>query len=185
MAIPPEDTAGVDAQPADRIHALLQAMRRLPVDGGGVAMSPEQVDWIEAAALERRGQGVDDADLVQEGALGLLGALAAADISDADLRRAVSEQMDRAIATARGLRLADALILKAAEEYEQIELEIGRTSGRVPETSEVGARLEWQTERAAEVRRMVQEARLRHDLELLEYLRAQEEDAPSEVDDDD
>ena len=60
--------------------------------------------------------------------------------------------------------------MEAANDYERVELLLGRELRRAPTAAEIGARLEWTPQRTEQIREIVAEARRRHDEELLLYI---------------
>jgi DNA-directed RNA polymerase sigma subunit (sigma70/sigma32) len=132
----------------------------------------EMVGRMAAARTER---GLPFGDLVQEGSIGLVGAIDYFEASgrpdfDAFAEEQVAAQMEAAIASeAAAVREAE-LLVEAAAEYEAAELALARELRRAPIESELAKRLEWTPERTAEIAAMVAEARRLHDEELLQYV---------------
>ena len=60
--------------------------------------------------------------------------------------------------------------MTAAEDYDRVELVLARELHRVPTEAEMAEKLEWTVERTRYVAQVVNEARRRHDEELLEYI---------------
>jgi RNA polymerase primary sigma factor len=114
-------------------------------------------------------------DLVQEGSIGLVEAVRTFAESGADdfmgyAERRISEQMDRAIAAeAAAMRDAE-LLVAAATDYEHTQLVMRRELHREPTESELAEKLEWTVERTRYVAHVVEDARRRHDEEMLEFI---------------
>lgn len=126
-------------------------------------------------AESRRDQGLSVPDLVQEGSLGLVEAVqtfpgsGSADFGGYAEKKA-GEQMDAAIAAeAAAVRDAEQLVT-AANDYERTELLLRRTLKRAPTDAEVAEKLEWSVDRTRYVAQVVNDARRRHDEELLAFI---------------
>jgi len=126
-------------------------------------------------AESRRDRGLSVPDLVQEGSLGLVEAVQAFPGSGrADFggyaEQKVGEQMDAAIAAeAAAVRDGEQLVA-AANDYERTELLLRRTLQRVPTDAEIAEKLEWSVDRTRYVAEVVNDARRRHDEELLAFI---------------
>jgi RNA polymerase primary sigma factor len=126
-------------------------------------------------AEARRDRGLSEADLVQEGSLGLVEALRTFDgggaaAFDAFAERRVGEHMDAAIAAeAAAVRDAEQLVT-AATDYERVEILLWRALQRAPTEAEIAQKLEWSLERTRYVAQVVVDARRRHDEELLAFV---------------
>jgi RNA polymerase primary sigma factor len=125
-------------------------------------------------AEARQERGLSVPDLVQEGSLGLVEAVRSfpRDGSDfgafAELR--VREHMDAAIAAeTAAVRDAEQLVA-AARDYEQTQISLHKALRRAPTDAEIAEKLEWTVERTGYVARVVADARLRHDEELLAFI---------------
>jgi RNA polymerase sigma factor (sigma-70 family) len=133
------------------------------------------LDWVVSAAEERRGRGLSQGDLFQEGALGLMEAIRGFVPSggiefEAACQREIAQRMERALADEEAtVRDAERLV-QAAEDYERTEVVLRRELGREATNAELAEKLEWTVERTNQVGRLVDDARRRHDEELLEYL---------------
>lgn len=126
-------------------------------------------------AEARADKGLPVSDLVQEGSLGLVEAVRSfpgsghADFS-AFAERKVGEQMDAALAAeTEAVRDAERLVA-AATDYERTETSLRRTLRRVPTEAEIAEKLEWSVDRTRYVASVVEEARRRHDEELLAFI---------------
>jgi len=126
-------------------------------------------------AAARADEGLSIPDLVQEGSLGLLSAVrdfAASGERDfasfaesriaGELTRAIEEE-------AAAVRDAQ-LLVAAAEDYTRTEVILRRVLQRGPTEKEMAEKLEWTLDRLRYVARVVEEARRRHDEELLAYV---------------
>ena len=123
----------------------------------------------------RADKGLPVSDLVQEGSLGLVEAVRSfpgsgqTDFSNfAELM--VGKQMDEALAAeAAAVRDAEQLVA-AATDYERTEILLRRTLRRGPTDAEIAEKLEWSVDRTRYVRQVVEDARRRHDEELLAFI---------------
>src|SRR5207248_3458525 len=99
--------------------------------------------------------------------------------------RKVGEQMDAALeAEVAAVRDAEQLVT-AASDYERTEILLHRMHKRPATEAELAEKLEWTVERTRYVAKVVADARLRHDEELLAFIDAEEIDLLDEVDIDD
>jgi DNA-directed RNA polymerase sigma subunit (sigma70/sigma32) len=133
------------------------------------------LDWVASAADERRDRGLSEGDLFQEGALGLMEAirgLGATGGGDFEIvsRREIAVHMDRALAREEAALRESEQLVRAAEDYERTEIGLRQELGREVTTVELAEKLEWTRERTEQVARLVEDARRRHDEELLGYL---------------
>ncbi|HEX6348356.1 MAG TPA: sigma factor [Candidatus Dormibacteraeota bacterium] len=138
----------------------------------------ENLGLVIRLAHERRdpeGAGLNEDELVQEGAIGLISAIRAFPDSGSDNFRAfvtqevaaqISASQDRQLALDR----AAAQLVEDAEAYERAEISIRKEKGREATNAEIAEKLEWAPERTALLGEMVQEARRQHDEDLLQYL---------------
>lgn len=126
-------------------------------------------------AAARGEEGLSISDLVQEGSIGLLSAVrdfAGSGEPDfaAFAEERISGQLSRAIdAEAAAVRDAQ-LLVAAAEDYARTEVILRRTLQRAPTEQELAQKLEWTVERLRYVAKVVDDARRRHDEELMSYL---------------
>ena len=144
------------------------------------------LSMVIGLAGERGDRGLSVADLVQEGAIGLVEAVRefarSGESSFARFAEArVGAQMDRAIATEAASLRDEQLLVAAATDYERTEILMRRELGRTPSEVELAEKLEWTVDRTRYVARVVADARRRHDEELLTFI---DPDAV-EIDDDD
>jgi len=130
------------------------------------------VGRLAAARVER---GLPFGDLVQEGSIGLMGAIDYFQASgradfDAFAAEQVEAQMEAAIKSeAESVREAG-LLVEAAQQYELAQMALARDLGRAPTPSELAKKLEWTPQRTDQIAEMVADARRVHDEELLRYL---------------
>jgi DNA-directed RNA polymerase sigma subunit (sigma70/sigma32) len=132
----------------------------------------EMVGRMAAARTER---GLPFGDLVQEGSIGLMGAIdyfhrsGRADF-DAFAEEQVAAQMEAALESeAAAVREAN-LVVEAAQQYEDAEMALARDLGRAPTEAELSKKLNWTAQRTSQIGEIVDEARRLHDEELLEYI---------------
>jgi DNA-directed RNA polymerase sigma subunit (sigma70/sigma32) len=123
-------------------------------------------------AETRADRGLPVGDLVQEGSVGLVEALrtfAAGDFG-AFAEQKAGEQMDAALA-AESAAVRDAeLLVAAASDYERTEILLHKLHKRPATVAEMAEKLEWTVERTRYVAKVVADARLRHDEELLAFI---------------
>ncbi len=168
--------AGRDA----RIPGSDELTRLLEAAGQGDRSAQERVcrahlDLVVEQALKRVGEGLPPADLFQEGSIGLMAAInhfAGSPQTDFGLfaRQQVGLYLEAAIAAEQAIDRDQAMLVTAAEEYERAEIAVGRDMGRKATHQELALKLEWSVERARQIGEMVEEARRRHDEELIQYL---------------
>jgi RNA polymerase sigma factor (sigma-70 family) len=154
--------------------------RLLTAAGGGDQGATDELlrahlDLVVGAAKERRERGLSQSDLFQEGALGLVSAISEFRASgqpnfEAYALNAIRIQMDRALEAEADCVRRGTLLVRAAEDYDRAQVELRRELGRDPANAELAEKLEWSGERTQEIGRMVDDARRRHDEELLQYL---------------
>ncbi len=143
-------------------------------------------------AAARADRGLSTADLVQEGAIGLIEAVTMfADSSEPDFdafaRARIEAHMDEALQAEAGSVRDAQLLVAAATDYERTELLLHRELHRAPTAGEVAEKLEWTVERTMYVAEVVAKARRRHDEELLAFIDPEaidlgDEDEPSALD---
>jgi len=126
-------------------------------------------------AAARAGEGLSVPDLVQEGSLGLLSAVrdfAAsgerdfASFAESRIAGELTRAIDEEAAAVRDAQL----LVAAAEDYTRTEVILRRVLQRGPTEKEMAEKLEWTLDRLRYVARVVEEARRRHDEELLAYV---------------
>ncbi len=139
------------------------------------ALTRAHLDWVAAAARERADRGLSQGDLFQEGTVGLLEAIRDYLTSgetdfESFARQRVADHMDRALGDEQKANHESKMLLQAAHDYVETELNVRRDLGRPPTDAELAVRLEWSIQRTGEIGQMVADARRRHDEEILQYL---------------
>jgi len=174
--------AGRGNQPDSAEHdRLLQAASRGD-QRAQQSLLNAHLDWIVSAAHERRDRGLGEGDLFQEGALGFMEAIRGfqfapgVDFENA-CRQRIASYMDHALAEEATAVRDGELLVRAAEDYERAEMGLRLELGRKATNAEVAEKLEWTQERAELIGRLVDDARQRHDEELIEFLDAAEPQA--------
>jgi len=126
-------------------------------------------------AEARADRGLPVGDLVQEGSLGLLEAVrtfvtdGGADFG-AFAERKAGEQMDAALAAETATVREAELLVAAASDYERTEILLHKLLRRPATEAEIAEKLEWTVDRTRYVAKVVADARLRHDEELLAFM---------------
>jgi DNA-directed RNA polymerase sigma subunit (sigma70/sigma32) len=126
-------------------------------------------------AEARDEQGLSFPDLVQEGSIGLVGAVRSFAASGLDdfarfAEQRIVAQMDAAIASeAAAVRDAE-LLVAAASDCERTELLMRRELHRLPTEVELAEKLEWTVDRTRYVAQVVADARRQHDEEMLQFI---------------
>lgn len=126
-------------------------------------------------ARERADQGLPVGDLFQEGCMGLLGAIrdfpeSGAQDFDQFAEQRVGSSMDAALGGEAASVEQERLLVQAAEDYDRTELRLARELKRKPTATEIGRALEWSEQRTEYIREVVEDARRRHDEEILQYV---------------
>ncbi|MDQ6772311.1 MAG: hypothetical protein M3024_04885 [Candidatus Dormibacteraeota bacterium] len=190
--MPPPDDAEEQMSEASRMQALVAAAARSAElqprererilraaatgdEAARQALLQSHLDLVAAAAGERADRGLSSGDLFQEGAIGLLGAIgdyATQGTGDFEgfARRRVAEAMEKALAAESDCVDQAYRLVGAAEDYERVGVGLRRELGQDPTVAQIAEKLEWTPERTIEIARLVDEARRRHDEELLSYL---------------
>jgi RNA polymerase primary sigma factor len=159
--------------PAEEARLLKQAaLGDLASQERLVAAHLEMVVRLAAARSEH---GLSIADLVQEGSIGLLGAVRTfAETEEPDFprfaERSVAAQMEAALAAEREAVKEAQRLVNAAMDYERTQLALAGELHRVPAESEIAEKLEWTVDRTRYVAEVVAEARRKHDEELLQFV---------------
>jgi DNA-directed RNA polymerase sigma subunit (sigma70/sigma32) len=138
---------------------------------------------VVGLAEARQDRGLELGDLLQEGSLALIAAIAGARPGQAamgglakEVEASVGRQLDEAIAQEESAVRERQQLIEDAEAYQRAEIEIRRLLGRAPTEAELAEKLEWSAARTQRLGEMVEAARRRHDEELLSYLSAEELD---------
>lgn len=131
------------------------------------------------SAHAKRGRGLSIGDLYQEGSVGLLAAIHAYPESgerdfDAFIAAQVAIAMEDALAAEERALGQERLLLDAVADYDRVEMALARELHRAPTVIEIGQRLEWDEERTEYIRAIVDDARRRHDEELLKFVEPEE-----------
>jgi DNA-directed RNA polymerase sigma subunit (sigma70/sigma32) len=126
-------------------------------------------------AGERTEQGLSVADLVQEGSIGLVGAVRSfIGSGERDFARFAEEkvgaQMEAAIATDAAAVRETKLLVAAASDYEHTDIVMRHELKRAPTEAELAEKLEWTVDRTRYVAGVVAEARRRYDEEVLAFI---------------
>ena len=140
-------------------------------------------------AAARADEGLSVSDLVQEGSLGLLSAVRDfagsgerdfASFAESRIAGELTRAIDDEAASVRDAQL----LVAAAEDYTRTEVIMRRILQREPSENELAEKLEWTLDRLRYVARVVQDARRRHDEELLAYVdpEALDEDDDGDID---
>jgi RNA polymerase sigma factor (sigma-70 family) len=148
------------------------------------------LDWVLTAARERTDRGLSQGDLFQEGTIGLMEAIQGFRTSGrADFERfardLVGRHMDRALGDEEKAVQDSKMLLQAAHDYVEAELNARRELGRAATDLELAAKLEWSLQRTEEIGLMVADARRRHDEEILQYLELDDIDLDALMEDHD
>lgn len=130
---------------------------------------------VVESARRHTGEGLPAGDLFQEGSIGLMAAIRHFSTSEqADFEVFARGQIDlhiqAALAAEQAIERDQALLVAAAEDYERAEISVRRLLGRKATERELAEKLEWSVERTRQIGEMVEEARRRHDEELLQFL---------------
>jgi DNA-directed RNA polymerase sigma subunit (sigma70/sigma32) len=174
--------AGHEQQPdAVERERLLDAARRGDREARE-SLIRAHLEWVVSAAAERADRGLSQSDLFQEGTIGLMEAIQ--DLSNGGghgdfesfVRERVADHMDRAIGDEEKVVQDSQMLLQAAHDYVEAEVNVHRDLGRTPTNIELATKLEWSSQRTAEIGQMVADARRRHDEELLRYLELEDID---------
>jgi RNA polymerase sigma factor (sigma-70 family) len=152
------------------------------------ALTNAHLDWVLRAARERADRGLSQSDLFQEGTIGLMEAIQAFPTSgqgdfETFVRARVAGHMDRALGDEQKAVDDSRMLLQAAHDYVEAELNARRDLGRPPTNLELAAKLEWSVQRTEEIGQMVADARRRHDEEILQYLDLDDVDADTLIED--
>ena len=154
--------------------------RLLKAAAGGDKVSQDRLvaaylPTVVRLAAARGEQGLSVGDLVQEGSIGLLSAIrdfARSGEPDfvAFAEERITLQLSQAIDDEAAAVRDAQLLVAAAEDYARTEILLRRTLQRAPTEAELAQKLEWPLERLRYVASAVEEARRRHDEELLAYI---------------
>ena len=160
-------------------NGLLEQVQRGSNSGADDRLLETHLGMVLELARSKSGRGLSIGDLFQEGSVGLLAAIRAfpsAEESDFDHFAAaqVALSMEDALIAEEEAVRQEQLLIQAAADYDRVELALARELRRAPTPAEIGGKLEWSVERTETIREMVEEARRRHDEELLLYVEPEE-----------
>ena len=140
-------------------------------------------------AATRANEGLSVPDLVQEGSIGLFEAVREfagsgekdfAAFAEARIASQLSQAIEEEAAAVRDAQL----LVAAAEDYTRTEVILRRVLAREPTEKELAEKLEWTLDRLRYVAKVVEQARRRHDEELLEFIDPDELDLDGASDND-
>jgi DNA-directed RNA polymerase sigma subunit (sigma70/sigma32) len=137
------------------------------------------LEMVLAHARARRNRGLSVSELYQEGALGFVESLDGFDERGVEpfasyAARSVGAAMEAAIDGERAAEKEARAMATAAEDFEHAQRAVRARLGREATTAEIAVQLEWTVEKTATMAEIVAEARLAHDLELLQFVDPQE-----------
>ncbi len=135
----------------------------------------EHLEWVSAEAAERADDTLTQADLYQEGVLGLMEAVAdfsggTAEQLETFSRRCIAASIEQARGAEVAARKAAQEVVEDAEQYERVEIFLRRELGRTVTDQELAAKLEWTEQRTGEMGDLIRAARRRHDAEMVPLL---------------
>jgi RNA polymerase primary sigma factor len=126
------------------------------------------------AAQARRQSGVPFGDLFQEGTVGLISAVEHYKPADgafqASLVRVITATMDDVVAQTKEAQRNDEAFVVACRLLESAQRLLASRLSRPATSAELARLLQWEESRVNVILGMLQEARVVHDQELLEYL---------------
>ena len=158
---------------------LLDRIRRGPDEVAVARLLETRLGMVLDLARGKSRRGLTIGDLFQEGSVGLLASIRAFPAAEAyDFGSFTAAQtalaMEDALAAEEEALRKERLLIEAAADYDRIELALAGELHRAPTAAEIGQRLEWTPERTEHIRSIVEEARRRHDEELLLYVEPEE-----------
>jgi RNA polymerase sigma factor (sigma-70 family) len=180
--------AGRGYQPDAAEHRrLIEAAGRGDQDARD-SLTNAHLDWVLSAARERADRGLSQSDLFQEGTIGLMEAIESFPRSgrsdfESFVREQVGRHMDQALGDEQKAVDDSRMLIQAAHDYVEAEVNARRELGRAPTNLELAAKLEWTSQRTEEIGQMVADARRRHDEEILQYLEVEDIDLDTLIDD--
>jgi len=182
--------AGSDHTPDPAEHQRLLDAAGRGDQNARETLTRAHLDWVLTAARERADRGLSEGDLFQEGTIGLMEAIHGFPASgrtdfEAFARDLVAQHMDQALGDEEKAVKDREMLLQAAHDYVEAELNARRELGRPATEVELAAKLEWSLQRAEEIGLMVADARRRHDEEILQYLEVEDIDLETLIDDQD
>jgi len=168
--------AQVDAYPrlSDDEQGRLLATRGTAREAANRTLIEHNLFLVYEAAHARRQEGIAFGDLFQEGSLALISAVEHYTGTEhgftASLRAAIDATMDAVVAMTRDAQRNDEAFVAACRVFERAEALMTADLQRPPTDAEIAKLLEWDVQRVAIIRAMLQEAREVHDEDLLPYL---------------
>lgn len=167
--------AGSENRPNEAEHRRLVDAAGRGDQAARDSLTNAHLDWVLSAARERADRGLSQSDLFQEGTIGLMEAIASFSRSgrsdfEAFVREQVGRHMDRALGEEQKAVDDSRKLVQAAHDYVEAEVNARQELGRQPSKLELAAKLEWTSQRTEEIGQMVEDARRRHDEEILQYL---------------
>lgn len=179
--------AGNDRHPDPAEHERLLDAASHGDQQARESLTKAHLDWVLAAARERTDRGLSEGDLFQEGTIGLMEAIQDFRSSgrsdfEAFARELVGGHMDRALGNEEKAVRESRMLLQAAHDYVEAEANARRELGRPATDLELAAKLEWSVQRTQEIGQMVEDARRRHDEEILQYLEPDDIDLDTLID---
>jgi DNA-directed RNA polymerase sigma subunit (sigma70/sigma32) len=158
---------------------LLEQVEHGSDDRASERLLESHLGMVLDTARSKSGRGLSIGDLFQEGSVGLLAAIRAYPVAeDRDFDHFAAAQvalsMEDALAAEEEAVRQEQLLIQAAADYDRVELALASELHRAPTPAEIGSKLEWSVERTETIREIVDEARRRHDQELLLYVEPEE-----------
>jgi DNA-directed RNA polymerase sigma subunit (sigma70/sigma32) len=136
--------------------------------------------WVLDAAQRYRARGLDFGDLFQAGCEGLIAMVDHYRGAERDFQaaceRAIAHAIEVALAEEAGARRNDEAFIESCNAMESAELLLKAQLHREVSDAEIARVLQWDEARVATVRALRVEALRRHDLELVPFLDARDED---------
>src|SRR5438270_12091299 len=168
------------------MSGLLEQIEHGPVEVASERLLETHLEMVLDLARSKSGRGLSIGDLFQEGSVGLLAAIRAFPAAEErDFEHFAAAQvalsMEDALRAEEEALRQERLLIQAAADYDRVELALAGELRRAPTAAEIGRKLEWSVERTETIRGIVEEARRRHDEELLLYVEPEEvSDLPGE-----
>lgn len=168
--------AQVEAYPrlSDAEQGRLLATRGTVREAANRTLIEHNLFLVYEAAHAHRQVGIPFGDLFQEGSLALISAVehygGTEEGFTASLRGAIDATMDAVVAMTRDAQRNDEAFVAACRVFERAEALMTADLQRRPTDAEIAKLLEWDVQRVAIIRAMLQEARELHDEDLLPYL---------------
>jgi RNA polymerase primary sigma factor len=159
---------------SDQEQARLLSTRGREREAANRRLIEHNLDLVFEAAHSRRERGVPFGDLFQEGTVGLISAVEHfAEPSPqfrSRLKVAIAAVMDDVLAQTAEAQRNDEAFVTACRLLESADRLLGGRLQRAPTVRELARLLQWDESRVTVIREMLDEARVIHDQELLDYL---------------